>query len=157
MSLRSLVCVGLIYVALSSVCHSQLMPKLSQILPRIQEHVKEFESSLPDFICDEKITSKELMGGTTIHETDIDSTFRGTQNRDKNPDGKYEPFTEWRDIQTIDGRPAPKGQQLTGPFLFGGGFSSILVEIFSAENSRYFNYKVIGADTVDGKSAGPEI
>ena len=53
------------------------------------------------------------------------------------------------DIQTIDGRPAPKGQQLTGPFLFGGGFSSILVEIFSPENSRYFNYKVMGADKVD--------
>ena len=153
MSLRSLVCVGLIYVALSSAGHSQPMPKLSQILPRLQDHVKEFEHSLPDFICDEKITSKELMGGTTIHETDIDSTFRGTQNRDKNPDGKYEPFTEWRNIQMIDGRPAPKGQQLTGPFLFAGGFSSILVEIFSAENSRYFNYKIIGGDKVDDKPA----
>ncbi|MBZ5494096.1 MAG: hypothetical protein LAO76_24500 [Acidobacteriia bacterium] len=153
MSLRSLVCIGLIGVVLSSAGHSQPMPKLGQILPRVQDHVKEFESSLPDFICDEKITSKELMGGTTIHETDIDSTFRGTQNRDKNPDGKYEPFTEWRDIQTIDGRPAPKGQQLTGPFLFGGGFSSILVEIFSPENSRYFNYKVIGTDKVDKKTA----
>jgi hypothetical protein len=153
MSLRSLICAGLIYIALSSAGYSQPVPKLSQILPGIQEHVKEFESSLPDFICDEKITSKELMSGTTIHETDIDSTFRGTQNRDKNPDWKYQPFTEWRDIQTIDGRPAPKGQQLTGPFLFGGGFSSILVEIFSAENSRYFNYKIMGADKVDDKPA----
>jgi hypothetical protein len=68
-------------------------------------------------------------------------------------DGRYEPFTEWRDIQTIDGRPAPKGQQLTGPFLFGGGFSSILIETFSPENSEYFNYKVIGTDKVDGKAA----
>ena len=115
--------------------------------------MKEFESSLPDFICDQKITSKELMGGTTIHETDIDSTFRGTQSKNKNTNRKYEPFTEWRDIQTIDGRPAPKGQQLTGPFLFGGGFSSILDEIFSAKNTRYLNYKVIGTDTVDGKAA----
>jgi len=153
MSLRSVACLGLLHLALCCASPAQSTPKLGQILPRIQEHVKEFESSLPDFICDEKITSKELMGGTTIHETDIDSTYRGTQNRDKNPDGKYEPFTEWRDIQTIDGRPAPKGQQLTGPFLFGGGFSSILVEIFSPENFRYFNYKVIGTDRVDGKAA----
>jgi hypothetical protein len=153
MGLRSLIYVGLIYVALSSACHSQTAPSLGQILPRVQEHVKVFEHSLPDFICDEKITSKELMGGTTIHETDIDSTFRGTQNREKKPDGEYEPFTEWRDIQTIDGRPAPKGQQLTGPFLFGGGFSSILDEIFSAKNAQYFNYKAIGADRVDGKAA----
>ena len=153
MKLRSLVCLGLICIALSSACHSQPVPKLSQILPRVQEHVKEFEHSLPDFICDEKITSRELMAGKTIHETDIDSTFRGTQNKGKNPDGKYQAFTEWRDIEMVDGRPAPKGQQLTGPFLFGGGFSSILVEIFSAENSRYFNYKVIGTDKVDGRAA----
>jgi hypothetical protein len=153
MKLRSAVCLGLLVVTLCYASPAQSVPKLNQILPRIQEHVKEFEHSLPDFICDEKITSKELMAGKTIHETDIDSIFRGTQNRDKNPDKKYQAFTEWRDIQTIDGRPAPKGQQLTGPFLFGGGFSSILVEIFSAENSRYFNYKVIGIDKVDGQAA----
>ena len=151
--MRSLLCLNLLLLALCSASGAQSTPKLDQVLPRIQQHVKEFEDSLPDFICDEKITSRELMAGTTIHETDIDSTFRGTQNRDKTPDGKYQPFTEWRDIQTIDGRPAPKGQQLTGPFLFGGGFSSILVEIFSAENSRYFNYKVIGTDKVDGQAA----
>ena len=150
---RPAVCLGLLLVALGPASHSQPMPKLSQILSRVQDHVKEFETSLPDFICDEKITSKELMGGTTIHETDIDSTFRGTQNRDKNPDGKSEPFIEWRDIQMIDGRPAPKGKQLSGPFFFGGGFSSILIEIFSAENSRYFNYKVIGTDKIDDKAA----
>jgi hypothetical protein len=153
MSVRSLVCMWALHLALCSAGFSQSLPKLAQVLPSIQQHVKEFESSLPDFICDEKITSKELMAGTTIHETDIDSTFRGTQNRDKKLDGRYEPFTEWRDIQTIDGRPAPKGQQLTGPFLFGGGFSSILIETFSPENSEYFNYKVIGTDKVDGKAA----
>ena len=141
---RSVICLGLLNLVLGSVSFSQSVPKLDQILPRVQEHVKEFESSLPDFICDEKITSKELMGGTTIHETDIDSTFRGTQNRDKNPDGKYEPFTEWRDIQTIDGRPALKGQQLTGPFLFGGGFSSILDEIFSAKTPSISTTKSSG-------------
>ncbi|HEY2169890.1 MAG TPA: hypothetical protein VGJ30_09725 [Candidatus Angelobacter sp.] len=153
MKTRSAVCLGLLHLALCSVGFSESLPKLNHILPRVQEHVKDFEHSLPDFICDEKITSRELMGGKTIHETDIDSTFRGMQNKDRDPDGKAQPFTEWRDIQTIDGRPAPKGQQLTGPFLFGGGFSSVLVEIFSPENSRYFNYKVIGADKVDDKAA----
>jgi hypothetical protein len=150
---KSAMCLALLHLALSYASTAQSVPKLNQILPRVQEHVKEFEHSLPDFICDEKITSRELMGGKTIHETDIDSTFRGMQNKDRAPDGKYQPFTEWRDIQTIDGRPVPKGQQLTGPFLFGGGFSSILVEIFSPENSRYFNYKIMGTDKVDDKAA----
>lgn len=138
-------CLGLLLVVLSSPSPSQSAPRLEQILPRVQAHVKEFELSLPDFICDERITSRELMGGTVIHETVIDSTFRGTQNKD----GKDKPFTEWREINTIDGRPAPKGQQLTGPFFFGGGFSSILDAIFSAKNSQYFNYKLIGTEKVD--------
>jgi hypothetical protein len=150
---RSAVCLGLLYIALCSAGFAESLPKLDQILPRVQEQVKQFQRSLPDFICDEKITSRELMGGTTIRETNIDSIFRGMQNKYRDSDGKYQPYTEWRDIQAIDGRPAPKGQQLTGPFLFGGGFSSILVEIFSPENSRYFNYKVIGAGKVDEKAA----
>ena len=143
--LRPAVCLGLLLVALSSASPSQSAPKLDRILPRVQDHVKEFELSLPDFICDERITSRELMAGTVIHETVIDSTFRGTQNKD----GKDKPFIEWREIHTIDGRPAPKGQQLTGPFFFGGGFSSILDAIFSVKNSQYFNYKVIGTEKVD--------
>ncbi|HEY4678700.1 MAG TPA: hypothetical protein VIJ01_16160 [Candidatus Angelobacter sp.] len=153
MKTRSAICLGLLHLALCCAGPAQSIPKLDQILPRIQEHVKEFEHSLPDFICDEKITSRELMGGTVIHQTDIDSTFRGAQIKERDSDGKYQPFTEWRDIQTVDGRPAAKGQQLTGPFLFSGGFSSILVEIFSQENSRYFNYKVIGTEKRDGKAA----
>ena len=143
--LRSVVCLGLLLIVPGSASLSQSLPKLNQILPRVQEHVKEFEHSLPDFICDERITSRELMAGTVIHETLIDSTFRGTQNKD----GKDKPFTEWREIHTIDGRPAPKSQQLTGPFFFGGGFSSVLDAIFSPKNSQYFNYKVIGTEKVD--------
>ena len=155
MGLRSVVCLGLLHLALCCASSCAVpFPNSGHLLPRVQEHVKEFESSLPDFICDEKITSKELMGGTTIHETDIDSTFRGTQNKEiRSPTENTSLLPEWRDIQTIDGRPAPKGQQLTGPFLFGGGFSWILVEVSIPENSRYFNYKVIGADKVDGKAA----
>jgi hypothetical protein len=145
MRVKPAVCLGLLLVALSSACCAQSAPKLNEILPRVQDHVKEFENSLPDFICDERITSRELMAGTVIHETVIDSTFRGTQSKD----GGDKPFTEWREIHTIDGRPVPKGQQLTGPFFFGGGFSSMLDAIFSVRNAQYFNYKVIGTEKID--------
>jgi hypothetical protein len=108
MSLRSLVCLGALLLALCSAGLPESLPKLNQVLPHIQQHVKEFESSLPDFICDEKITSRELMGGRTIHETDIDSTFRGTQNRDKKLDGKYEPFTNGVTSRPLTASPRPK-------------------------------------------------
>ena len=140
--------IGLLYLSVSPLCVSQSIPKLEQVLPRIQDHVKEFELSLPDFICDERITSRELMGGKINHETFIESEFRGTQSQDHDS-----PFTESREIKMIDGRPAAKDQQLAGPFFFGGGFSSIVAEIFSRKNQPYFDFKISGTEAVDGKAA----
>jgi hypothetical protein len=45
-------------------------------------------------------------------------------------------------------------QRVKQPYsLFGGGFSSILDEVFSQKNSQYFDYKVIGTESLDGKAA----
>jgi hypothetical protein len=142
-------CMALLHLSLWCSGGPQPAPKLDQILPRIQEHVRDFELLLPDFICDETIISRELVGGTVHHETVIASAFRGTQHQDE----KDRPFTESREIQTIDGRPAAKGQPLKGPFFFGGGFSSVLDEVFSQKNAPYFNYKAAGAERLEGKPA----
>lgn len=148
MRLRFLLCVGLLQLWLCCAGYSQ-SPKLAQILPQVQEHVKEFEFMLPDFICDETIISRELVTGLVHHETVIESAFRGTQHKDE----KGRPFTESREIKTVDGHPPLKGQQLTGPFIFGGGFSSLLDEIFSQKNQQYFSYKLAGAEKIEGKVA----
>lgn len=140
--------VGLLQFALCCAGFSQRVPKLEQILPRVQEHVRVFEHSLPDFICDETIISRELMGGRVHQETVIGSAFRGTQHKEED-----RAFTESRKIQTIDGKPAPPEQPLKGPFFFGGGFSSVLDEIFSRENAQFFHYKVEGKQQLEGKTA----
>ncbi len=140
---------GLLLISLSCICFPQALPKLDQILPLVQDHVKDFELTLPDFICDEQITSRELLQGKPHYETVIESAFRGTQRTDE----KGRPFIEFREIKTVNGRPAVKDQPLTGPFLFGGGFSSLLDEIFARQNMQYFNYKVIGQENVDGRLA----
>ena len=44
MSLRSLVCVGLLHLGLCYASPAQSAPKLGQILPRIQEHVKDLKA-----------------------------------------------------------------------------------------------------------------
>jgi hypothetical protein len=152
MRLRTL-CLGSLHLLLCALLctpgFSQTVPKLHQVLLGVQDHVKEFEHSLPDFICDETITSRELISGTLQHETVIESVFMGTQHHDEN--GR--PFIESREIKTIDGRPAAQGQQLAGPFFFSGGFSSILVEIFAPENIQYFNYKLMGTEKVEDRTA----
>ncbi|HZS29365.1 MAG TPA: hypothetical protein VFB76_19225 [Candidatus Angelobacter sp.] len=143
----SAIAVGLLQLALCCAGFSESVPKLKQILPRIQEHVRVFEHSLPDFICDETIISRELMRGRVHQKTVIASAFRGTQHKEED-----RAFTESRKIQTIDGKPAPPDQPLKGPFFFGGGFSSVLDEIFSKENAQYFHYKVKGKQQLEGKT-----
>jgi hypothetical protein len=139
---------GLLQLWLCCAGFSQ-SPKLEQILPRIQEHVKEFELLLPDFICDETIVSRELAGTFVQHEMVIESTFRGTQHKDE----EDRPFTESREIKTVDGHPPFKGQPLNGPFFFGGGFSSILHQVFSQKNQQYYSYKAAGIEKIEGKIA----
>jgi hypothetical protein len=142
-------CIAIVFVALPVTSSTKDVPNLKQVLERVQDHVSEFEHGLPDFICDETITSRELWGGKVKHETIVDSAFMGRQTQVES--GR--PFTESRDIRTINGRPAPQGQELKAPFLFEGGFSSTLVEIFARENAPYFNYSLSGTELLEGQTA----
>ena len=133
-----------------ALCPAKSTPTLDEILLRVQTHVKEFEFSLPDFVCNETITSKEIVRGQVAHKTIIDSVFSGTQNQDG---GTQSPFTEARTIRMIDGRPAGKDEQLKTPVFFGGGFSSILDATFSEKNAQYHNYKFMGTEKFNGRPA----
>jgi hypothetical protein len=141
-------CIAIVFVMLPTTSSAQAVPNLKQVLERVQSHVSEFEHGLPDFICDETITSRELWGGKAKHETVMESTFMGKQRKVENGT----PFTESRQIRTIDGHPAAQGQQLIAPFLYGGGFSSTLDEIFARENAQYFKYKTAGTELLEGRT-----
>ena len=125
-------------------------PSLDQVLPHVQNHVDEFAHGLPDFICDETITSRELEGaGKVRNEVVVESEFKGRQNNVEN--GK--PFIESREIKTMNGSPVRPDQQLIGPFFYRGGFSSILVAVLSKESEPYFNYTLAGIETLAGRQA----
>jgi hypothetical protein len=145
---RFVIFVALLHLTLLPFCMAQKIPTLDQILSRAQDNVREFEFLLPNFICNEKITSQALTGSKLMRRTIIDSDFKGTQE----PGGQDKPFTESREIRAIDGRSVGKSQQLTGPFLFGGGFSSILDMTFAQKNIPYHNYKITGIEKIGGKS-----
>ena len=150
MKFRLAFCLCLLHLSLCALCSSKSTPGLDEILLRVQEHVKEFEYSLPDFVCNETITSKEIVRGHVAHKTIIDSIFSGTQNQDG---GTQRPFTEARTITMVDGRPAAKDEQLKAPVFFGGGFSSILDATFSEKNAQYHNYKLMGTEKLNGRPA----
>lgn len=120
---------------------------VDEILARVQTNTGEFEQSLPDFVCDEKVTSKGVHKGK-LSETIVESHFVGLQKKNGNKS-----FTETREIVTIGGKPARRGQRMDAPFLFGGGFSSVLDLTFAAKNTASQTYKIVGEETLGGRPA----
>jgi hypothetical protein len=144
-------CSAILFIATSATPLAQgPPPSLEQVLPQVQDHVDEFAHHLPDFISNETITSSELMGnGKVGRKVGIESEFKGRQNKVEN--GR--PFIESREIKTINGNPVKPDHQLIGPFFYLGGFSSILVAVFSRENEPYFNYTLAGTEKLAGRPA----
>jgi hypothetical protein len=120
---------------------------LDEILARVQTRAGHFAQSLPDFVCDEKVTSKVVHRGKPI-EAVIQSHFVGMQKKN----GKMS-FTETREVDSVNGKPARKGQKFEGPFLFGGGFSSILDHTFAPKFVPSHTYKITGEEMLDGRTA----
>jgi hypothetical protein len=120
---------------------------VDEVLARIQTNTGEFEQSLPDFVCDEKVTSKGVHKGKLTERT-VESHFVGLQKKNGNKS-----FTETREIVTIDGKPARRGQKMDAPFLFGGGFSSVLNLTFAAKNTESQTYKITGEEILEGRPA----
>jgi len=149
MKTRLALCLGLLQLSWYSFAYPANGPTLGQILLRLADQVKEFEFSLPDFVCKERITSGEVVAGYFRQQVFFDSVFIGTQNKDE----QGRPFTESREIKTIDGREAEKGRQPEVPFFFGGGFSSVLDATFGGKNIPYHTYKLAGTETIDDRPA----
>jgi hypothetical protein len=148
MTPRAVLGIGMLTFCLRPICIAQPVPNVDQVLTRVQANVAEFESSLPDFICSERIASRKVVDGKVRRETVTDSDFVGLQRKS----GPHL-FTETRKIVTINGKPVAKGEDLTGFFLFGGGFSWMLVSTFAPKNIPYHNYRVAGTELLEGRSA----
>lgn len=123
-------------------------PNLEEVLHRLQENVAQFAASLPDFVCNERIVSSKVENGRTTKETVIESVFTGSQKKDQQG---HLAHTENREVTTIDGKKASKSNRPKGPFIVGGGFSSLLSAAFGAKAEPYRNYRLAGTETVEGR------
>jgi hypothetical protein len=121
-------------------------PSIEEILARVQAGTGQFEKSLPDFVCDEKISSLARYGKKMIEVTTL-SHFTGVQKKS----GPMN-YTESRELISVDGRAAQPGQELSGPILFGGGFSSVLNETFSPRYAPIHSYRVAGERQFRGRT-----
>jgi len=137
-SLRSIVLVFLLFL-LGSPASAQ---SLNEVLGAVSQNVKEFQDLLPDFVCNERVTSTQFDSGKMRKEKVVESIFTGVQ-RSREEDRVGFAFAESRDIVAIDGKPAPKGTAFPKlPYRFAGGFSSLLIMTFAPDNLPYHDYSI---------------
>jgi hypothetical protein len=115
---------------------------LNDVLSAVSNNVNEFQSLLPDFVCNERVTSTEFDSRRMIKETVVESIFTGVQQT--NVENRFRvAFTESREVLTVNGKPARKGAPFPKlPYRFTGGFSSLLITTFAPENLQYHNYNI---------------
>ena len=133
---------GLTFLALSA--RAEAPPTLDQALARIRRNVQAFETQIPDFVCKERITSRNVAQKTCAveKETIIESTFSGRQKRAPANQTTGTSFTEERQIETVNGRKSPGAAFPVGVFRLSGGYSSLLVMIFGAENQADYAFSL---------------
>jgi hypothetical protein len=146
---------GLLFLAISpfplALQAWQQPSSLDQVLPRVQENVTQFEASLPNFVCNERITSSKISDGKVAAETVIESIFVSIQKRDQ--PGRHLHYVENRELTTVNGKNAAKDQKLPkGPFILRGGFSGTLSTVFDPLMAAHRNYSLGSAEPVDGKT-----
>lgn len=123
----------------------QASPILDQILTRVEANTEQYKASVPSFLCDEHITSRELHNGELKHETTVDAVFRVTRST-----AQTGTLNESREVKTIDGKPSSNGK-INMPISFSGGFSGALDKFLSADHRRCFDYE---ADSSAATPAG---
>lgn len=95
---------------------------------RSRVSVNQVWTSLPDFVCNEKIVSSTLRKGKTKERRIIDSAFSAQRKEQTRADGtKVYSLIESREPIKIDGKPAPDGANLPrAPFFFDGLAANVL-------------------------------
>jgi hypothetical protein len=116
---------------------------LNQILASVSRNVQDFQQLLPDFVCNEKITSTAYESGKLKETRTVESIFRAIKRPAPASPGFQLVFTETRDITAIDGNPARKGARPPKlPLAMFGGFGALLSMTFSPENLQYHQYEL---------------
>jgi hypothetical protein len=111
------------------------------VLAAVSKNVKEFQEHLPDFVCDERITSSTFESGAIRTMKTVESVFTVVQKPSPAPDNDQPAFTETREITSIDGKQVRIGTAMPAlPLARFGGFTELVSMTFSPENLRYHTY-----------------
>jgi len=126
-------------------------PSLDDVLTKMHEHFDDYLAHVPNLYADEHVVSS--LGGETRGDersstsTETDSLFR--LKRSEKP-GEEKILSETRLIKSVDHRPPPEGEPLSGPVLLNGVFS-YATSFFSVELKRCYDYKLVTGRKLSGR------
>jgi hypothetical protein len=116
---------------------------VDEVVAAVSKNVKEFQLSLPDFVCDERITSSTFESGAIQTMKTVESVFTAVQKPSPAPDNGQLAFTETREITLIDGKQVRKGTAMPKlPLAMFGGFSALVSMTFAPENLEFQTYRL---------------
>src|SRR5258708_18871207 len=141
---------AILYLHICAYCPSgaQTLPPLDEVLTRIQANLMEYQATVPSFVAEERVSSKQVAGGAVKRQAVIDSLFTCVRRSQ----GDRERFVESREVTAADGKPVAPGRKLRGPVVFRGAFVGILRDMFSAGNLKYHNFAITGMESMGAKS-----
>jgi hypothetical protein len=114
---------------------------VDEVVAAVSRNVKEFQELLPDFVCNEQITSTEYESGKVKESKTVASIFTAVQAPSPGPGNSRLKFTETREITAIDGKPARRGSKMPKlPLAMFGGFGSLLGMTFSPRALDFHTY-----------------
>src|SRR4051812_15189148 len=74
---------------------------VSEVVAAVSKNVEEFWKMLPDFVCDEKITSTTYSSGKVREQKIVESIFTSSRKNGSQ-----------REIKSINGKPAKKNAKM---------------------------------------------
>jgi hypothetical protein len=112
--------------------------QLAEALTAVSLNVKESEDLLPDFLCNERVTSTTFKSGKKQNQKVVESIFSIRKSR------------ESREILSIDGKPARKGAKMPRlPVNISGSFNFMINTTFSPALLQWYEFALKSGTEAD--------
>jgi hypothetical protein len=116
---------------------------VNEVVAAVSKNVEEFWNLLPDFVCNEKITSTTYTSGKVRDQKIVESIF--TSGRTKGSQ---------REITSINGKPAKKNAKMPGlPVNMSMGFGFVIQSTFTPKVLQFHDYTLAPQRDKDGRLA----
>ena len=116
---------------------------VNDVVAAVSKNVEEFWNLLPDFVCNERITSTTYTSGKVRDQKVVESIFTSERKT-----GSH------REITSINGKAAKKNAKMPGlPVNMSTGFAFVIQATFTRKILQYHEYTLAPQRDKDGKIA----